>query len=59
MTVYAQQTKAYGQWRVVVLAADGTEHEGWGLTRNAAEYRARVKANETQQPGQQEGRRQW
>lgn len=46
MTVYTHQTPAYGQWRAVALAVDGSEHEGWGLSQQAAEYRARLKAKQ-------------
>jgi hypothetical protein len=44
MPIHAHQTKAYGQWRAVAVAADGTEHEGWGLTQLQAEFRAHLKA---------------
>lgn len=44
MQATIQQTAAYGLYRAAVFASDGAECEGWGLTPQQAEYRARIKA---------------
>lgn len=44
--VETEQTRAYGMFRSLIFLPDGSRFEGWGLTEQQAEYRARVRAQE-------------